>query len=231
MEIASAERRELKYYINYIDYLNLKSKLSNVFTKDKNSNLEGLYCVRSLYFDNKSNDNYYEKIASLDKRKKYRIRIYNINADPVKLEIKSKFNNIILKNSIVINSQDIKKIMSGDYECLLAYNNPTANKIYYEFTKDFYKPVIIIDYKRDAYHLDLNNIRITFDSDLKKDEVNLNSLFSNDLKMSPVLNNNKVIMEIKYDLTMPVWVRNVLQLSRFERCAISKYSLSRYLEN
>ncbi|MFC2159976.1 VTC domain-containing protein, partial [Actinomycetota bacterium] len=83
---------------------------------------------------------------------------------------------------------------------------------------------------RDAYYIDINDIRITFDSSLKKDETNLNSFFNNNIDMHDVLNNNKIIMEIKYNNIIPSWIKNLLQVPRFERCAISKYTLSRYLE-
>ncbi len=231
MKALNSSRKELKYYINYIDYLNLKSRLSSIFLRDKNSNQEGHYHIRSLYFDNKSNDSYFEKISGIERRNKYRIRIYNLWPDPVKLEIKSKINNVIFKESVIIIKTDIDKIISGDYDCLLYYRNSTAGKIYGEFTKDFYKPVIIIDYKRDAYYLDLNNIRITFDFNIQKEEINLNDLFNTDLNMSPVLYSNKIIMEIKFNIFLPSWVKNLLQLPRLERCAISKYTLSRYIEN
>jgi hypothetical protein len=223
-------RRELKYYINYIDYSVLKSRIESIFYRDKNNNPEGYYHVRSLYFDNKLNKNYYQKMAGVEKRNKYRIRIYNLSPNPVKLEIKSKINNVISKESAFIDSRDAKKITSGDFSCLLEYKNPTANKIYGEFNKDYYRPVVIIDYIREAYYIELNNIRITFDRDIKKDEVNLNDLFENNTNMSDVLNNSKMIMEVKFDNTIPVWIKNLLQLERFEWCAISKYTLSRYIE-
>lgn len=223
-------RRELKYYISYIDYLNLKNKLSSIFTKDKNSKEDGSYHIRSIYFDNKSNKSYFEKISGIENRDKYRIRIYNLQEKPAKLEIKSKVNNIIIKNSIFINPSDMYNIIAGNYSCLLNYNNKTAQKIYCEFNSDFYKPVVIIDYKRDAYYMDINNIRVTFDRNIKKDEVNLGNLFSSSVNMSEVLNNKKIIMEIKYTGFIPAWVKNLLQVPRFERCAISKYTLSRYLE-
>ncbi len=223
-------RHELKYYINYIDYMNLKSRLSAIFTLDKNANSEGYYLVRSLYFDNKSNNNYYEKLSGVENRNKYRIRIYNLSTSPVKLEIKSKAGSVILKESTIINATDAGKLISGDCSCLLDYRNKTANKIYYQFTRDHYRPVVIIDYIRDAYHFDLNNIRITFDRKIKKNEVDFNGLFKKHIDMSHVLGNSKIVMEIKYSGTIPVWIKNILQLDRFEWCAISKYTLSRYIE-
>jgi hypothetical protein len=48
--------------------------------------------------------------------------------------------------------------------------------------------------------------------------------------MSDVLSSRKIIMEVKFNNTIPVWIKNILQLERFEWCAISKYTLSRYIE-
>jgi SPX domain protein involved in polyphosphate accumulation len=230
MNNIAKNRRELKYYIKYIDYINLANKISGVFSKDKNSNKDGWYNVRSLYFDNKSNEGYHQKLAGIERRNKYRIRIYNLCHDPVKLEIKTKINNFILKESTIIDTGDVSRIISGDYSCLLSYRSAAANRIYYTFIKDHYRPVVIIDYRRDAYCMDLNDMRITFDSMIKKDELNLGGLFTSNTNMSPVLNHNKIIMEIKYNGSIPVWIKNMLQLPRFERCAISKYTLSRYIE-
>lgn len=230
MDTITLNRRELKYYISYIDYLALRSRLQAVFSRDRNGNPEGYYRVRSLYFDNKLNKNYYQKMAGVEKRNKYRIRIYNLSSNPVKLEIKSKINNVIFKESMLIQARDVNNIISGDYSCLLEYKNPTASKIYGEFNKDYYRPVVIIDYIRDAYYFELNNIRITFDRNIKKDEVNLNDLFVKNTNMSDVLGSRKIIMEVKFNNTIPAWIKNMLQTERFEWCAISKYTLSRYIE-
>ena len=224
------KRRELKYYINYFDYTYLTSILSNLFNKDRyNQKIDG-YHVRSIYFDNKSDNNYYQKISGIEARKKYRIRIYNLNSDTVRLEIKNKHNNIILKETLIIRSEDVEKITSGDYNCLLNYTDPIANKIYFEFNKDYYRPVTIIDFIRNAYFYDFNDIRITFDKQLEKNEVNVFDIFEKNLKMDPFLSSNKIILEIKYNNILPLWIKNLLQISRFESCAISKYTLSRFIE-
>jgi hypothetical protein len=224
------KRRELKYYINYIDYTYLTSILANLFNKDRYSQKIDGYHVRSIYFDNKENNSYYQKISGIETRKKYRIRIYNLNSDIVRLEIKNKHDNIIIKETLVIRSEDAEKITSGDYTCLLNYTDPVANKIYSEFNKDHYRPVIIIDFVRNACFYDFNDIRITFDRQLKKNEVSVYDIFEKNLEMDPVLSLNKIILEIKYNNILPLWIKNLLQVSRFERCAISKYTLSRFIE-
>jgi len=224
------KRHELKYYINYIDYMYLSSILSNLFNKDRYEEKIDGYHVRSIYFDNKSDNNYYQKLSGIENRKKYRIRIYNLRSDAVRLEIKNKDNNIISKETIFINRDDVKAITSGEYECLLKYDNRVARKIYSEFKKDYYKPVVMIDFIRCAYYYDFYDLRITFDKQLKKNEINIYDIFKKNLTMDAVLNSNKIILEIKYNNILPIWIKNLLQISRFERCAISKYTLSRFIE-
>lgn len=231
MNDKSINRRELKYYINHVDYAYLSNTISNFFELDKNCSEDGNYLVRSLYFDNKSNKNYFEKISGYDKRKKYRIRIYNMDPAPVKFEIKKKTGNVIMKESLEIEPGIIKEIISGNYGPLLGYGSNIAKKIYGEFSKDHYRPVVIIDYSRRAYSFPVNNIRITFDSKIRRCETDLHDIFAGNLDMSPVINDRKIIMEIKYNDFIPSWIKRMLQISRFEKCAISKYSLSRYLEN
>ena len=226
----AGKRHELKYYINYIDYVYLSSVLANLLNKDRHEEKVNGYHVRSVYFDNKSDDSYYQKLNGIENRKKYRIRIYNLNTDNVRFEIKNKIDRIIIKESMSIESGDVRRITSGDYGCLLKYDNRIARKIYSEFNKDFYKPVIIIDYIRSAYFCDFCDLRITFDKNLKKNEVSVFDIFREDLEMESVLNSNKIILELKYGDILPVWIKNLLQISRFERCAISKYTLSRFLE-
>lgn len=230
MNITTLKRYELKYYINFIDYFNISSIISKIFLKDPNNDKNGAYHIRSLYFDNKSNQDYHKKIDGVEKRKKFRIRIYNLNSSPIKLEIKNKFNNYIIKKSLNINTDDANEIISGNYNNLLNYKDAVAVNAYKEFLKDFYRPVILIDYKREAYNYDLNQIRINFDSQIKKREINLSNLYINDNNTFPVLKNDKIIMEIKFNGCLPTWIKNLLQLPRFERCAISKYTLSRYME-
>ena len=42
---------EIKYLINQADFINLRLRLSKVMKRDKNINADGIYTVRSLYFD------------------------------------------------------------------------------------------------------------------------------------------------------------------------------------
>ena len=77
-------RHEFKFFINYFEYINLKNKLKNCMQRDSNSNIDGHYHIRSLYFDDYKNSCLFEKQSGILTRKKYRIRIYNKNDDLIK---------------------------------------------------------------------------------------------------------------------------------------------------
>lgn len=45
-------RHEIKVFINYSDYLSIKNRLKYFATLDRNAGDDGIYNIRSLYFDN-----------------------------------------------------------------------------------------------------------------------------------------------------------------------------------
>ncbi|MCK5107118.1 MAG: polyphosphate polymerase domain-containing protein [Nanoarchaeota archaeon] len=219
------KRNELKFYITYLDYIYLTNILKKFMKPDPHA-INGPYFIRSLYFDSINDQAVHEKLDGIETRKKYRLRIYNTQDKTVKFEIKQKFNNQVLKQTGIIEYNDALKIIEGDYEPLLKYKNQILNKIYINFKTQKLKPVIIIDYYRDAYMHELNNIRITFDQNLQINNSNFN-IFSDSIVTHKLLNQNNIILEIKFDKFLPVWIKKLIQLPKFEKCAISKYCIGR----
>ena len=221
------KRKELKYYISCKEYVILSNFLRKVLTEDKyNNKLLGGYFIRSLYFDTFDNKAFEEKMAGIEKRAKYRLRLYDINTKKVKFEIKSKFNDCIVKETAIISREDAIEMQNMNYEVMLKYNNPVLNKAYKEFKKSPYYPVVLTDYLREAFIGDFNKIRITFDRFLKSTPLQLD-LFKKEPLMIKQLKKGEVIMEIKYNNFMPEPIKRLLQLPSFERSAISKYCIGR----
>jgi len=102
-------RHEMKYLITYRDYYLLRSRLEKVMKRDKNSGEDG-YFIRSLYFDDIYDSCYLEKEDGVGRRRKYRIRIYNLDDDVIKFEIKDKFDSYISKSSATITAGQISII-------------------------------------------------------------------------------------------------------------------------
>lgn len=219
-------RHELKYFIHKRQADELRLFLRDNMRIDPNSDERGSYWIRSLYFDTIDNRDYYDKMIGCDIRKKIRLRVYDISSDIVKLEIKNKYNNCMQKETANISRRDAIKLIEGDCNSLLAYNGITTNKIFAFMHQNYYRPIIIIDYEREAYLYGFHNIRVTLDKNLRA-ATNTNDIFNKDFSMIPVLNNDVYILEIKYDHMIPVFLLRVLSSFTAIKSQISKYCLGR----
>lgn len=219
-------RYELKYFISYVDYVKIKDILSKFLKSDIHTKNDGGYWIRSLYFDTPDDHEYVEKIIGVEMRKKIRLRLYDTSTERVKLEIKNKYNDYMKKETTVVTREEACRLIKGDKSFLLESNNSILNRVYYFMSEKYYLPVIIVDYMRDAFIGDFNNIRITFDRDICACATDFN-MFKNDLHLYPVFDNTTIVMEVKYNLFLPTWLRSVLSCIQTRNSAISKYCFSR----
>ena len=82
-------RHEIKHEITYHDMIILRKRLQTVMKRDSYAK-DGIYKIRSLYFDNISDKALREKIDGVNHREKFRIRYYNDDTSFIRLEKKSK---------------------------------------------------------------------------------------------------------------------------------------------
>ncbi len=220
-------RHELKFYINYNDYVMLRSSLKSLISADTNSDSDNSYYVRSLYFDDIYDSALTEKIAGSDYRKKYRIRIYNFRDDNIKFEKKYKVGQYVGKKSISLTRGECDSIIAGNCSFLLGRDEELAKEIYLEMKNNLLRPKVIVDYVREAYVSQIENCRITFDKDLKT-SIMLKDIFDADAPMMPMYDTGIMVLEVKFDKFLPVTIKRVLNtINAAERCAISKYVISR----
>ncbi|NEW61020.1 polyphosphate polymerase domain-containing protein [Sulfurovum sp. bin170] len=215
-------RHEFKYYINYFEYESLRRRLGAVLKRDAYSNESGDYHIRSLYFDDVKNSALYEKQAGVLTREKFRIRAYNISDKVIKLEKKSRIGQFIHKESASLTREQFDMIIDNDIEFLRRSDNTLFNEFYFNMVAKRLKPDVIVDYVREAYISNLNNIRITFDKHLKSGLMRTD-MFNKDVPTIDVIEKPQFILEIKYDHFLPDYIRAILQLSSNQRYAISKF--------
>ena len=221
------ERKELKYYISYNEYLILRNRLKKILPLDKyHSKGKKGYLVRNLYFDTVNNKSFEEKMGGFESRAKYRLRIYDVRNKQVKFEIKNKFNNSVVKETAIISKEDAIELQKKNYEVMLKYKNNTLNKAYMEFKKHSYTPVVLVEYLREAFTCDANRIRIVFDRFLRSSQLQ-HDIFKANPVMMPQLKKEIVVMEIKYDHFVPKWIKDMIQVPSFDRSALSKYCIGR----
>ena len=107
-------RHELKYDIAYTDYLAMRGRLQKIMQSDPHASSDGLYQIRSIYFDNSDDKALREKVDGIEKREKFRIRYYNDDFSFITLEKKMKINDLCLKIDAPITEEECRKILSGD---------------------------------------------------------------------------------------------------------------------
>lgn len=222
MEVLKTFRHEYKYRISYEEMLKLRRKLDDVLKVDRSN--DG-YFVRSLYFDSVDDVDYYDKLGGEICRKKIRLRIYDTDSDMVKLEMKSKYDYHQLKRSLVINKEDAKRIIDGDYEVLLNYSSDVALELYNVMRSLAYRPKIIIEYMRYAY-TSSTTTRITFDYDIKCSS-NIDCFFDKEINYNDISDKKDVVLEVKFDRFLEPYISNILAsyINRYE--SISKYIMGR----
>lgn len=219
-------RHELKYYLHGHEYLSLRHRISALMMMDRNSiNTEG-YNVRSLYFDGTQQHSLYDKNNGVFQREKYRIRIYNGSSDKISLERKSKFGDYITKESAPLTREEYECILRGDVQVLADKEHALLKDFYSALAHRNFRPVVIVEYIREAYVYEPGNVRITFDKRLAAG-INTYDLFDHRLLLEEALPSSLTILEVKFDSFLPERIRQVVQMNAHVRSAISKYVICR----
>ncbi len=197
---------EIMHFMQYDNFVKNK--------KDKS------YFVRSLYFENKENENFYEKIDGLKFRKKYRIRSYSKSFNKnIFLEQKAKDNDRVFKKRISLKKNIFDKIIKNQINDV---NFKSSNEInfYEDFTFKVLKkkeyPKIIIDYDRKPLISDYDSFfRISIDYNLVARNINM------DKKIDCLVDHK--IMEVKFFRRIPLWFHRIIQKYNLRRVSVSKF--------
>ncbi|MEL7610833.1 MAG: polyphosphate polymerase domain-containing protein [Bacillota bacterium] len=222
-------RHELKFYITAGDYALLSRRLSRCMDRDKNADEYGNYFIRSLYFDDLEDSAFREKLDGVDSRDKYRIRIYNLSDDVIKLERKHKEGQYILKESASLSRKECDLLISGDPSFLLRRDDLFSKQMYARFVTRRLLPRVIVDYTREAYIYPYEDVRVTFDKQVKTG-FRAVDIFDGGFPTYPALDGYGTVLEIKFNRNLPLHIRALLQIDSHARSAISKYCLCRRYE-
>ena len=219
-------RHELKYLITPAELTVLRNTLAPLMQLDQGHE----YLIRSLYFDTINDDALEEKIAGVGNRKKYRIRIYNFSDRVIKLECKSKYGDLISKQSVSIPRELADQLIAGDPEGLQRMLHPLLQDVYREMKTRLLRPVVIVDYVREAYIHPAEEVRITFDKQIRTG-LYQTDMFNPNIPTYPVFDDPVEVLEVKYDEFLPSYLQAILSGVTAQRSAVSKYTWCRRYEN
>ena len=219
-------RHELKYYISWNEYSVIRSKLAPMLILDKNTKDPEGYLIRSLYFDDMYDSGLFEKVIGIQRRDKYRIRVYNYSDANIKFERKSKYDAYISKTSAILERKQTDDIIAGDYSSLIKSNNNLLREIYAKRNTVLLRPAVIVDYLREAYTFKEGNVRITFDKHISAGIGSFN-IFSDKVPTYSVVDKDLMVLEIKYDDYLPKVIRGLVKSLTGDISAVSKYVMCR----
>ena len=225
-------RHELKFFISPLQYQVLSRTLKATLNPDPNGDENNQYHIRSLYFDTAYDSALYDKINGTANRDKYRIRIYNFSDQMIRLECKSKFRDLISKRSVRITRDLAEQLISADPTGLESTASGLVSDTFREMRTNLLHPVVIVDYLREAYLHPAEEVRITFDMQLRSG-LNSVDMFNPYLPTVPPFDHDEIILEVKYNQVLPPYIASLLTYALRDgacRSAISKYVYCRRFE-
>ena len=225
-------RHELKFFISPLQYQVLSRTLKATLNPDPNGDENNQYHIRSLYFDTAYDSALYDKINGTANRDKYRIRIYNFSDQMIRLECKSKFRDLISKRSVRITRDLSEQLISADPTGLESTASGLVSDTFREMRTNLLHPVVIVDYLREAYLHPAEEVRITFDMQLRSG-LNSVDMFNPYLPTVPPFDHDEIILEVKYNQVLPPYIASLLTYALRDgacRSAISKYVYCRRFE-
>ena len=232
MAIYVTLRHELKFFISPLEYEVLHRVLDRTLHRDPNGDENNEYAIRSLYFDTRFNDALIDKIDGVKNRDKYRIRIYNFSDKVIRMECKTKVGQLISKRSIGIPRLLAEQLIAGDPTGLERTRSGLLRDVYREMAINGLRPAVIVDYVREAYIHDAEEVRITFDKHLHSG-LQSADIFNPRVPTVPVFDHNEMILEVKFNRFLPPYIRDILctHVHSAQNSAISKYVWCRRFEN
>ena len=225
-------RHELKFFITPGQYQVLSRMLRATLNPDPHGDENNQYHIRSLYFDTAFDTALYDKINGTADRDKYRIRIYNFSDAMIRLECKSKYRDLISKRSVRISRDLAEQLISADPTGLDTTASGLVSDVFREMRTNLLHPVVIVDYLREAWLHPAEEVRITFDMQLRTGLGSID-LFNPHVPTVPPFDHEEIILEVKYNQVLPPYINNLLSFALRDgaaRSAISKYVYCRRFE-
>ena len=227
MEQAKHYRHELKYSIPYADYVAMRKRLQLIMKTDPHTNADGVYRIRSIYFDNSEDKALKEKTDGIAKREKFRIRYYNVDFSFITLEKKMKIDNLCLKYDAPITEDECRRLLAGDLYWMKDSSQELVKELYAKMIYQRIKPRVLVSYLREPYIYKPGNVRVTFDSEIRTTLFQREFLTEKVSDISATDAPGDMILEVKFDAFLPEIIQDIIQVKGVRQQAFSKYGACR----
>ena len=217
-------RHEWKHEINYADVLTLRTRLSAVMKRDEHA-ADGVYRIRSLYFDTPTDKALREKINGVNTREKFRLRYYNGDTSYIVLEKKSKINGLCAKENCRVTKEEAQRIVDGNLGWMSDSDRPLCRELYAKMRSQGLRPKTIVDYTREPFVFAPGNVRVTMDYNIRTGTFRTDFLNRDTLTLPA--GNSPIILEVKWDEYLPDIIKDAVSIPGRRASAFSKYAQCR----
>jgi len=211
------QRYELKYILSKEQKKKMLEWIEPYMRLDK----YGRTTIRNIYFDT---ENYRLIRRSIEKpsyKEKLRVRSYGDASDQVFVEIKKKYNKVVYKRRISMQEEEAMAWLCGEKPCEMDTQIVKEIDYFLQYYEKL-RPALFLSYEREAYYCkDGSDFRITFDENVLCRQKEYK--FETEMDGIPVLEEDKVLMEIKCSGGIPMWLTEILSREKLYKTSFSKY--------
>lgn len=212
------KRYEIKYLMNYRQKDAVLQAMEPYMSMDE----YGHSLIRNIYYDTPDFRLIRESMEKPVYKEKIRVRSYGPSGagDPVFVELKKKYQDVVYKRRISMPQAQAKACLSRKMQLP---DSQIGQEIAYVL--DFYRklePAVFLSYEREAfYERDGGDFRVTFDENIRyrQEELWLDS----DEWGTAILKPGLVLMEVKTSGGLPLWMVQALSRQKIYKTSFSKY--------
>jgi hypothetical protein len=212
------KRYEIKYMITKPQAELIKQAMKEHMIADEH----GRSTILSLYFDTPD----YRLIRrSLERpvyKEKLRLRSYGLAGEDTQVfvELKKKYESVVYKRRIGMTKHEADEYLLKGKQIS---DSQIAKEV--DYFMDLYediRPSVLLSYEREAfYDRDNHEFRVTFDDNILWRDYNLS--LDSGIYGSPILDKDKILMEVKAADAFPLWFVQILSRNRIYQTSFSKY--------
>ena len=220
-------RQELKFLCAERELRAIENRIRGLCKKDSHADATGTYAIRSLYFDTYDDRCYVENKMGIDRRKKYRVRIYNGGSEVIKLECKYSWRGMKAKEVCIITKEQCGCLIQGKRVTEIGEEQELLKRFLLERQMELLKPKVIVEYVRTPYIYQGGNVRITFDRNIRSAAA-VSDFLSGKIYARGILPEGMHVLEVKYDEMIPTAILECVAGGiDLRRTSFSKYMLCR----
>lgn len=230
-------RRFNRYELKYIVPLSVRDALlptiEAYMKPDAEGGPTGTYRVTSLYYDSPDLACYRSKIEGINYRRKVRIRRYgalepSLGPDaPVMVEIKQRINRTTQKRRLPLPLGAAYSLCEGRELPVVSstLDRVVAEEVMFLASSLQLRPACVIGYERRAFAGSgyEPGLRLTFDSRITTSDPSVGLSVPWEGQTLPVVDPGHVVLEVKANEVVPLWVSRLLASNGCVMVRFSKY--------